>query len=127
MLGIVSPVRFGFFLLALTGMSLAGCNKQHEPEGTIGNAKSTSVATDREIMGTITKMKALELVQQEFQKKTRETYEDYNVVVKDDPTGEEWVISFEKKYSPSMPRPTGGGFWATVDKNTGKVFFRAGD
>lgn len=79
-------------------------------------------------MGTITKMKAFELAQQEFQK-TVKNYEDYKVVVEDDPTGEgeEWVISFEKKYSSSTPRTPGGGFWATVDKNTGKVFFRAGD
>ena len=80
-------------------------------------------------MGIVSKVKALELARQEFQKETGQNLENYEVTLEDSsaPDVREWVFSFKRKYNPPTPRPVGGPSYAYVDKNTGKVVIRAGD
>jgi hypothetical protein len=71
----------------------------------------------------VTIVRAVELATKEFLK-TRNKIEDFRIIVESDNASNEWSISFNPR---TIPRPPGGGFSATIKKDSGKLFFRADD
>jgi hypothetical protein len=111
--------RFTCIVLSIASTIMLSCSSQHEPME-MGN---TIEAAENKREEPVTVVRAVELATKEFLK-TGNKIEDFRITVESDNASNEWSISFNPR---TTPRPPGGGFYARINKDTGRLFFRADD
>jgi hypothetical protein len=113
------PFCLTCFSLSVASTVLLSYGHQYEPmeKGNnvefVDNKREVPVAVDR----------ALELATKEFLK-SGNSIEEYQISVESDNATNEWSISFNPR---TIPRAPGGGFYATIKKDTGRLSFKADD